>query len=413
MARSAKQLTDTALKKVKAEDKDLILSDGNGLQVKVRKSGSKLWNFNYYHPITKKRINMGLGKYPDISIVNARKLAQEARELVALGTDPKEHRDETLAFKRAQEELTLNKVALEWFEVKKQSLTKDYGEDIWRSLNKHILSVIGKYPIGKINAPQVIKILKPIEAKGTLETVKRLCLHLRKIMIHAVNSGYINANPLAGISEVFKKPQKQNMPSLKPEELPELMQTLAIASIKRVTRFLIEWQLHTLTRPGEAAGTRWDEIDFGNKLWTIPPERMKKRREHVIPLSKQALELLEAIKPISGHREFVFPSDRNPRNHINNATANMALKRMGFEGRLVSHGLRSLGSTTLNEHEFNPDVIEAALAHVDKNQVRSAYNRAEYIEKRRELMNWWSDHIDQASQGSLSISGTKHLSKVG
>ncbi|PLT25891.1 integrase domain-containing protein [Pseudoalteromonas sp. MelDa3] len=413
MARSAKQLTDTALKKAKAEDKDIILSDGNGLQVKVRKSGSKLWNFNYYHPITKKRINMGLGKYPDISIVNARKLAQEARELVALGTDPKEHRDETLAFKRAQEELTLNKVALEWFEVKKQSLTKDYGEDIWRSLNKHILSVIGKYPIGKINAPQVIKILKPIEAKGTLETVKRLCLYLRKIMIHAVNSGYINANPLAGISEVFKKPQKLNMPSLKPEELPELMQTLAIASIKRVTRFLIEWQLHTLTRPGEAAGTRWDEIDFGNKLWTIPPERMKKRREHVIPLSKQALELLEAIKPISGHREFVFPSDRNPRNHINNETANMALKRMGFEGRLVSHGLRSLGSTTLNEHEFNPDVIEAALAHVDKNQVRSAYNRAEYIEKRRELMNWWSDHIGKASQGTLSVTGHKHLLKVG
>ncbi|MGE6461183.1 integrase domain-containing protein [Pseudoalteromonas tetraodonis] len=413
MARSAKQLTDTALKKAKAEDKDIILSDGNGLQVKVRKSGSKLWNFNYYHPITKKRINMGLGKYPDISIVNARKLAQEARELVALGTDPKEHRDETLAFKRAQEELTLNKIALEWFEVKKQSLTKDYGEDIWRSLNKHVLSVIGKYPIGKINAPQVIKILKPIEAKGTLETVKRLCLYLRKIMIHAVNSGYINANPLAGISEVFKKPQKQNMPSLKPEELPELMQTLAIASIKRVTRFLIEWQLHTLTRPGEAAGTRWDEIDFGNKLWTIPPERMKKRREHVIPLSKQALELLEAIKPISGHREFVFPSDRNPRNHINNETANMALKRMGFEGRLVSHGLRSLGSTTLNEHEFNPDVIEAALAHVDKNQVRSAYNRAEYIEKRRELMNWWSDHISKASQGTLSVTGHKHLLKVG
>ena len=413
MARSAKQLTDTALKKAKADDKDIILSDGKGLQVKVRKSGSKLWNFNYYHPITKKRINMGLGKYPDISIVNARKLAQEARELVALGTDPKEHRDETLAFKRAQEELTLNKIALEWFEVKKQSLTKDYGEDIWRSLNKHVLSVIGKYPIGKINAPQVIKILKPIEAKGTLETVKRLCLYLRKIMIHAVNSGYINANPLAGISEVFKKPQKQNMPSLKPEELPELMQTLAIASIKRVTRFLIEWQLHTLTRPGEAAGTRWDEIDFGNKLWTIPPERMKKRREHVIPLSKQALELLEAIKPISGHREFVFPSDRNPRNHINNETANMALKRMGFEGRLVSHGLRSLGSTTLNEHEFNPDVIEAALAHVDKNQVRSAYNRAEYIEKRRELMNWWSDHIGRASQGTLSVTGHKHLLKIG
>lgn len=232
-------------------------------------------------------------------------------------------------------------------------------------------------------------------------------------MTYAVNSGYIQANPLAGIKETFKKPQKQNMPSLKPEELPELMQALATASIKRVTRFLIEWQLHTLTRPGEAAGTRWDEIDFENKLWIIPAERMKKRREHVIPLSQQAIELLEAIKPISGHRDFVFPSDRNPRTHINNETANMALKRMGFEGRLVSHGLRSLGSTTLNEHEFNPDIIEAALAHVDKNQVRSAYNRAEYIKKRRELMDWWSDHINKASQGTLSVSGHKHLLKVG
>jgi len=413
MARSAKQLTDTALKKVKAEDKDIILSDGNGLQVKVRKSGSKLWNFNYYHPITKKRVNMGLGKYPDVSIVNARKLAQQARELVALGTDPKEHRDETLAFKRAQEELTLNKVALEWFDVKKPDFTQAHGEDIWRSLNNHILPVIGKYPIGKINAPQVIKILRPIEAKGTLETVKRLSQRLNQVMTYAVNSGYIQANPLAGIKETFKKPQKQNMPSLKPEELPELMQTLATASIKRVTRFLIEWQLHTLTRPGEAAGTRWDEIDFENKLWIIPAERMKKRREHAIPLSNQAIELLESIKPISGHRDFVFPSDRNPRTHINNETANMALKRMGFEGRLVSHGLRSLGSTTLNEHEFNPDIIEAALAHIDKNQVRSAYNRAEYIEKRRELMNWWSDHIGKASQGTLSVSGHKHLLKVG
>lgn len=140
---------------------------------------------------------------------------------------------------------------------------------------------------------------------------------------------------------------------------------------------------------------------------------MKKRREHVIPLSKQAIELLEAIKPISGHRDFVFPSDRNPRNHINNETANMALKRMGFEGRLVSHGLRSLGSTTLNEHGFNPDVIEAALAHVDKNQVRSAYNRAEYIEKRIELMDWWSEYIEKASLGSLSMSVVKTLSKVG
>lgn len=173
--------------------------------------------------------------------------------------------------------------------------------------------------------------------------------------------------------------------------------------VSSITRFLIEWQLHTLTRPGEAAGTRWDEIDVDKKEWTIPASRMKMRKEHVIPLSKQALQLLEAIKPLSGHREFVFPSDRDPKKHINNESANVALRRMGFQGRLVSHGIRSLGSTTLNEKGFNPDVIEAALAHVDKNQVRAAYNRSDYYEKRRELMSWWSDHIEGASQGSVSI----------
>jgi integrase len=158
-------------------------------------------------------------------------------------------------------------------------------------------------------------------------------------MIFAVNTGILTANSLAGISKAFQAPTKQHLPTIKPEQLPALMQTIITASIKRTTRCLIEWQLHTMVRPSEAAGTRWDEIDFDKQLWTIPAERMKKKKEHIVPLTEQCIALLESIKPIGGHLEHVFPADRNPRTHINSSTANVALKRMGYGGELVSHGL--------------------------------------------------------------------------
>lgn len=202
------------------------------------------------------------------------------------------------------------------------------------------------------------------------------------------------------------------MAALKPAELPELMRAIANASIKRTTRCLLEWQLHTMTRPSEASGAKWNEIDIDEKVWIIPAERMKKHREHRIPLTEQAIELLDVMKPISGHRVFVFPSDRNPKKPCNSQTANMALKRMGFAGRLVSHGLRSLASTTLNEQGFEADLIEAALAHVDDNQVRNAYNRTDYLERRIPMMCWWSWHIGEAAKGSLSVTSTKQIKVI-
>ena len=148
-----------------------------------------------------------------------------------------------------------------------------------------------------------------------------------------------------------------------------------------------------MTRPAEAAGTTWEEIDFKEKLWRIPAERMKRSREHLVPLTKESLEILKTMQPISGNRTHVFPSERSPRQAANSQNANMALKRMGYKGKLVSHGLRSLASTTLNEEGFDAEIIEMALAHVDKNQVRAAYNRAEHLDRRREMMDWWSDMI--------------------
>jgi integrase len=415
MCAQATRLSELKIKAAKPKDKDYILVDGDGLQMRVRINGSKLWNFNYYHPITKKRINMGLGTYPELPLTQARKKTVEARELLATGIDPKEQRDALAQEKRAITEHTFENVATAWFELKKDSVTPAYAEDIWRSLTLHVFPKLGTTPILQISAPVVIELLRPLETKGSLETVKRLTQRLNEILTYGVNSGLIFANPLSGIRAVFKKPKKQNMAALHPDELPELMIAIANASIKRTTRCLIEWQLNTMTRPAEAATTRWADIDFVKKVWTIPAERMKKRRPHAIPLTEHALALLETIKPYSGHREYVFPADRDPRTHCNSQTANMALKRMGFEGRLVSHGMRSMASTILNEQGWEPELIEVALAHVDKDEVRSAYNRADYIERRRPMMIWWSEHIQQAATGSLSVSaiqGTRVLNVV-
>lgn len=412
MPRQTKPLTATEVKNAKPKEKEYSLVDGQGLKLRVLPSGSKQWQLNYYRPTNGKRANLNLGRYPDVSLVQARKSALEARELIAQEIDPQEHKEQKLQEHKAIHEHTFLNVSKEWFEIKKHDVTPDYAADIWRSIELHIFPSLTDTPVKQITAPQVIELLKPIEAKGSLETVKRLVQRLNEVMNYAANCGLIQANPLTGIRAAFKKPKKENMAALAPTELPELMGAIAHASIKRTTRCLIEWQLHTMTRPAEASGARWDEIDWEEKVWTIPAERMKKRREHRIPLTEHMLTILEVIKPISGHLDFIFPSDRDPKKPCNSQTANMALKRMGFAGRLVSHGLRSLASTTLNEQGFDRDLIEAALAHVDDNQVRSAYNRTDYLERRRPMMNWWSEHIEKASQGSLSVTGAKQLRVV-
>ena len=407
MPRPTTPLSATEVKNAKPKEKEYNLFDGQGLKLRVLPSGSKQWQLNYYRPINKKRANLNLGRYPEVSLAQARKSVLEAKALLAQDIDPQEDQKKRQRAYKEVHEHTFVKISKDWFEIKRDSVTPDYATDIWRSLELHILPHLADTPIKDITAPLIIELLKPIEAKGSLETVKRLSQRLNEVMNFATNCGLIQANPLTGIKAAFKKPKKENMASLKPAELPDLIEAIAKAQIKLTTRCLLEWQLHTMTRPSEASGARWEEIDFGERVWTIPAERMKKRREHRIPLTKQMLDLLEVMEPISGHREFVFPSDRDPKKPCNSQTANMALKRMGFAGRLVSHGLRSLASTTLNEQGFEADLIEAALAHVDDNQVRSAYNRTDYLERRIPMMCWWSTHIEEAAFGSLSVTGNK------
>jgi integrase len=412
MAKKVNPLTNTQVKQAKPKDKIYKLSDGDGLQLRIMPNGSKQWLLDYFKPFTKKRTSLSLGAYPEVSILEARKKRVASRELLAKDIDPKEYKDDHHREQLLLASHTLKSVATDWFAIKKTTIADVTAKSLWRKFENHVFPKLGHRPIDKILAPEAIEALKPLAAKGNLETTGKIIGHLNNIMTHALNTGILQHNPLSGIRSAFSAPKVTNMPTIKPDELGKLMKDISYASIKLVTRCLIEWQLHTMTRPSESAKAEWSEIDLENKLWVIPAERMKMRLEHKVPLTEQAIEILERLKPITGHRKHLFPSHIDHKKHCNVETANKALIRMGYKNRLVAHGLRALASTTLNEEGLNPDVIEAALSHVDKNEVRRAYNRAEYLESRRELMCWWSEHIQQASMGSLSVTGFKGLKIV-
>ncbi|EEG1850570.1 tyrosine-type recombinase/integrase [Salmonella enterica] len=395
MARTTRSLTNTEVLRAKALEKDLTLHDGDGLFLIVKTSGKKLWRFRYQRPATKQRTMMGLGAFPALSLADARGLRADYLALLANGIDPQIQAEVAEEQQQIALDSIFSTVAANWFKLKSKSVTPDYAKDIWRSLEKDVFPAIGEIPVQQIKARTLIEALEPIKARGALETVRRLVQRINEIMIYAVNTGLIDANPASGIGMAFEKPKKQNMPTLRPEELPKLMHSLVMSNLSVSTCCFIEWQLLTLVRPSEASGARWAEIDLDTKLWTIPAERMKAKREHIVLLSPQALEILDVMKPISAHREHVFPSRNYPKQAMNSQTANAALKRIGFGGKLVAHGLRSIASTAMNEAGFSPDIIEAALAHSDKNEVRRAYNRSTYLEQRKDLMSWWGLFVNK------------------
>ncbi|GKW05271.1 integrase [Pectobacterium carotovorum subsp. carotovorum] len=413
MARLTKPLTDTEIKTAKPKEVDYTLHDGDGLQLLIKTNGKKVWQYRYFRPFTQKRAKLTFGPYPEITLADARQRRREARTLLTKDIDPYEHQHSLRKQALEAKSNTFKIVAEQWLQLKKSSITAAYASDIWRSLEKDIFPAIGEMSITDIKARTLVQAIQPVQARGALETVRRLCQRINEVMIYAMNVGLIDAAPSVNISKAFEKPQKKHMPSIRPDQLPQLMQTMRLANIELPTRCLFMWQLLTLTRPAEASDTRWQEIDLDAREWRIPAERMKMKRIHIVPLSEQALAILELMRPLSSHREYVFPSRIKPLQPMNSQTVNAALKRAGLGGILVSHGMRSIASTALNEQGFPPDVIEAALAHVDKNEVRRAYNRSDYLEQRRPMMQWWADFVKAADNGSVLEGGIRGLKAIG
>ncbi|EEF3925092.1 DUF4102 domain-containing protein, partial [Salmonella enterica] len=396
MPKVATKLTDTEIKKAKPTEKEFTLWDGDGLFLRIKPSGKKIWHLGYTVPLTKKRAKMSLGFYPYLTLAQARALRDEYLSLLAQGIDPQSHNEQKAQALKDATEHTFQTVAKKWLDekIKTSGISQDHAKDIWRSLERNIFPTLGDIPIKEIRPKMLKQHLDPIEQRGVLETLRRIISRLNEIFRYAATEELIEFNPADNLTQRFSKPKKQNMPALPPSELPRFIVALANASIRLETRLLIEWQLLTWVRPGEAVRARWTDIDEENRFWNIPAEFMKMKRPHKVPLSKEAMRILESMKPISGHREWVFPSIKAPLSHMHEQTANAAIIRMGFGGEMVAHGMRSIARTAAEESsKFRTEVLEAALAHSKKDEIIAAYNRAEYLAERAELMQWWSDYV--------------------
>ena len=413
MASRTAPLTDTQIKQAKPNSSKIIkLADGEGLQLLIKPSGSKIWHLRYTNPITKNKTTLSLGSYPSVTLANARSQRKKARELIANGIDPKRHKEEESRKALFELNNSFKSVFDEWFAIKETNVTIKQSQLIKRAFENHLFKYLGAVPICELKPQHVIEVVKKVEQQGKHDLAKRLCSRINEVMTYAANTGRISFNPLTGITSAFKKVKSKPHPAITPDKLPWLLKVINDSPVKKVTRCLIEWQLHTITRSNEATTTKWKDIDLNKKLWSIPGEVMKMDKPHLIPLTEQAISLLEILRPITGDDEYVFPSFHYGKGHINEETVNKAFRRMGLQNIQTAHGMRSVASTTLNEQGHDYDVIESALAHIDDNQVRRAYNRTDYMERRRKLMVWWSNHIEQCATGNFSLSGTKHLKVV-
>ncbi|MCQ9630902.1 tyrosine-type recombinase/integrase [Actinobacillus suis] len=401
MARTTKPLTNTEVDKAKPQDKEYNLSDGNGLYLRIKPNGAKNWIFNYFKPNAKNRSNLGLGVYPEISLKQAREIRNEYNQLLAKGIDPKIYRQQLEEQKNFEKSNTFKNLSEKWREKKRDEVQESTINKEYRRLELYALPYLGHLSLNEISAPVVVTALQPLYKKNLNDTLHRLIRMINEIMNFAVNGGLVKYNPCSTIGEMFAKKQKENNPTIPPDKLPELMAKIANAHIEPQTRYLIQWQLLTMVRPREAVSVEWAEIDLEKRLWTIPPEKMKGTRkgrlQHIVPLSTQAIRVLERLKPITGHLKHVFPHYSKPAEHMNSSTANVALKRMGYKDVLTAHGMRSLARTYLADNDVTHEVAEACLAHSVGNVVSQAYNKSTYLEQRIGVMQMWEDYVERCS----------------
>ncbi|WP_408064206.1 tyrosine-type recombinase/integrase [Yersinia pseudotuberculosis] len=414
MPKIIRPLTDAEVRGAKAIKRDFSLFDGGGLLLYVKVAGSKTWRFRYYQPYTRKRQTLTLGTYPETRLPEARRLKEEARLQISRGIDPNEVKREKERESNEEFSNTVGRVAHDWMELRRSD---DLGagtiQHLSGTVKNHIVALFGKVPVNKLTPRMVISAMQPMKAAGHLVQLEHVVQVLNRIMNFSVNTGLVSFNPLAKVSAAFPSPTKSNLPTIQRNELPELLSDIKNVSAEPVIHAAIDWLMLTMTRPIETIGARWDEINIEDKTWVIPPERMKMKKMHIVPLCQQALNILDFVKPFSGGDGYIFQSPIHPNKHLARGTINKIFYKTKFKGRMVPHGFRSLASTTLNEQGFNPDVIEAALAHGSGNSIRDIYNRSTYLEQRRVMMCWWGDFIESARQGNvMNIDATNGLRLV-
>ncbi len=386
-------LNDKQVLNAKPKEGAYKLFDGGGLYVLIEPTGRKYWRFKYTYLRSEKLLSVGV--YPMVSLKVARKSAQKLRDTLEAGKDPGAERKRAKVTKAINAANTFELVARDWHASRLGIWDKGHASKVMTSLERNVFPVLGPLPIVDVTPPEILAVVREIEKRGALDIAGRVLQRIRSVFRFAVGEGKIASDPSRDLIGALKVRKTVHHAYLRESELPEFLEKLEAYSGAPLTKIAVKLIMRTFVRTTELREARWAEIDLEAAEWRIPEERMKMKDEHIVPLSRQCVELFREAKEISGNRAFIFPNRNKPNRCMSENTMLYALYRMGYHDRATIHGFRSTASTVLNERAYDDDVIERQLAHAERKKSRRAYNHAQYLAERRALMQDWSDLLDQ------------------
>jgi integrase len=394
-------LTAVGARNAKARAKPYKLAAGAGLYLEIMPTGARYWRLKYRYGGKEKRL--ALGVFPEVSLAAARLNAEKARALLRDGIDPSAKRRADRISQRVSSTNMFEAIAREWLGKQGHLASATFDKAKW-TLETHAFPWLGKRPISEISSPELLAVLRRLESRGKLETAQRLHQRCSQVFRYAIATGRAERDPAGDLRGALATPKKQHRAALTdPKKIAELLRAVDGYSGNFMTLCALKLSSLVFLRPGEIRKAEWSEFDLRNAEWRVPAHKMKMRSEHIVPLSKQAVSLLEELHPMTGHRQYLFPSVRDPKSHMSENTVNAALRRLGYtSAEMTAHGFRAMASTRLNELGWATDAIERQLAHVERNRVRAAYNRAQYLPERRKMMQAWADYLDQLRAKSES-----------
>lgn len=400
------KLNDRQIKNAKPAEKPFKLNDGKGLYLYINTGGGKLWRFDFSY--NGKRKTLSIGKYPTVSLVEARQAAENARRLLVSGQDPSEAKQQEKRERQAAALNTFEAIARRWHSDNLIRWKENHAARVLRYFETDVFPVIGEMPIQEIRVSDIKTVLDGVMTRGVNNTAEKIREWTGSIFDYAVMLEVVETNPAYSLRKYIPAKQTDHRPALPREELTEFFRRLILAEIEPQNRIALILNMLTFLRSTELRGGQWNEIDFDAAVWTVPAQRMKHEKTapkppHAVPLADWTLELLAELKEITGNTPFLFPSRTKTDGVISDATIGRIIERMGYKGRVTPHGFRSLASSVLNEQGFNPDAIERQLAHIENNKIRAAYNRADYLTERKEFMQWYSDFLRERHNQALQM----------
>jgi integrase len=399
-------LTNTAAKNAKAKDKPYKLADGDGMFLLVKSNGLKYWRFKYRFGDKEKLL--ALGVYPDVTLIDARKQRDHARELLRGGIDPGHAKQEKKALDKLGSSQTFEAIAREWHENKRDGWQPNTAADKLNRLEKDVFPYLGTNPIASITPPQVLMVLRRVESRGALELSRRLKQTIGQVFRYAVATGRAERDPTQDLKDALKPMQHGHFAAIEVKELPAFMAALERneARLFMQTRLALRLMMLTFVRTSELIEAEWSEFDLDAASWEIPKERMKRRRPHLVPLSKQAVRALRELHALTGNNRYLFSNQRDHEKPMSNGAILMALRRMGYQGKMTGHGFRALAMSTIKEKlGYRHEVIDMQLAHAKENKVQAAYDRAQFIADRTRMMQRWADYLDAVATGGKVVTG--------